>query len=249
MEKIKILFLTLIAFTACNLELSGQENYELKRDRNTGLENTPSSLDLGEGDSFSRDDQFGVLVMPGLTMTSKLRPIFSYSIGARFMFNQKGDRFRFSLGASIDHSFMKSHESPITYTPKSDTTYILYWNIAHYALHLGWDLMLKNDEKSKLYLRAEFNGGSYIHRSRTSRYYDQSQQGKLVDENYSNLGQPVFNFMLGITLGIGYEYYIKPNQSISFTPSLYYRGSDDYVYLTFGINSAYNFGLSKKDKR
>lgn len=212
---------------------------------------TVFSQEYTEEEESLRDDQYSIGFMPSLTFSSKLNSKFSYSLASSFKFQKKGGELGFWLGATIDHSFFKSSERYLSYNPKSDTSYIIHWNIALYAFHFGWDGVLVNNIDSKLYFRVGLNAGSYIHRSRIVRHYLKSQDDKIIDEVYTNIGQPNSQLNLGITLGFGYEYYLKMKQSISFTPTLYMRsgGYNGLGFITLGVNAAYNFGLSKNVKR
>lgn len=244
---IKCLISTSSLLFMFSLSIYGQDYFEIQKDRFPQMKST--KFDAVEDKGSLREDQFSIGVMPGATWRYRLKPKFSYSLAANFKFNKKGGVMRFWIGGSIDHSFLKSKEKPISNTPLSDTTYVTHWNIAMYAFHLGWDIMLKNDEKSKFYLRGGLNGGSYIHRSYNAKYYSNVEEKKLVDESYSNIGQPAIPLTYGISFGFGYEYNLKTHQSISFTPTCYARLSSTGGFVTLGLNAAYNFGLSKNNRK
>lgn len=194
-----------------------------------------------------REDQYSVGFMPGATISYRLKPKYSYSLFSTFKFQRKGSALAFWLTGSFDHYYMKTNERPLTYTPKSDTSYIHHWNIALYNFHIGRDYFVVNNNKSRFFFRFGLNAGGYIHRSRISRHYDNKQDNKIIKETYADIGQPIGRLNLGIGLGLGYEYYTTNKQSISFTPSLFIRSGGYYglYFISTGVNIAYHFGLGK----
>jgi hypothetical protein len=233
----------------CSASLIAQECFEI--DKQLDCQKKPIELEAPSNQKPLRDDQYSIGFMPGFTNSSKLFPIFSYSVSSTFKFQKKDRRYGFWIAGTLDHSFLKSHERFLSYNPKSDTSYVMHWDIALLALHFGWDWTLSKTDKAKFYFRLGLNAGGFIHRNRTVKTYDYSQDGKLISETFHKIGPPIGALNLGFMLGFGLEYYVKPKQSISFTPTLYSRGGGYYGmdFSTFGIHIAYNFGLSKNVKR
>jgi len=237
------------AIFICSTALIAQECFEI--DKQFDSHKKPVELNTRNNQKPLRDDQYSIGFMAGSTSSYKLNPIFSYSLSSTFKFQKKNGHYGFWLSGSVDHCFLKTHERFVSYNPPSDTSYILHWDIALFALHIGWDWTMSITDKSKLYFRTGLNAGGFIHRNRRVKSYDYSQGGKLISETFDKIGQPIGALNLGVMLGLGFEYYVKPKHSISFTPTLYLRGGGYYGmnFSTYGLHIAYHLGLSKNVKQ
>lgn len=167
-----------------------------------------------------------------------------YTTGINFTRDSKNHNRRLDVGVLFSHYRYHTEKIYASNNPLSDTFRIFYYNNLFFDVPLKTNLFLYKSEKFNFYFSLGTSFGTYIKTMRKARYYSTETQEKLYESPNETMHHSS-HFLLGFIIGVGFEYTLLNNISLTFQPEVRLKATLDFFgadgYSAVGIN----FGIRR----